>query len=190
MGGGAVPGARWRLAEQPVRLLHHGQVAQPRQHRAFGAGPHPQKPGQPQQHSARYECFIPVIAAVFDLQHHVRTQQRTEIQRMPAAQEPPGRAQPQRPDPDPHEAPHIVGDLPPVPDLFHHGHRRGLQIRQRRVPRPVHGSRAGDQVPARLLIAAGQRGGQHLRERFVRLEAEVRCSRLEEVGVRERPASA
>jgi HEPN/Toprim N-terminal domain 1 len=46
----AVAGAGRRLAQQPVRLLHHGQVPQPRRHRPSGADPQPQVFGQPEQH--------------------------------------------------------------------------------------------------------------------------------------------
>jgi hypothetical protein len=57
---------------EPVRLLHHSQVPQPRRHVSFGAGPDPQILGQPEQHTARYECLVTVIAA--------------EVERVPAAE--------------------------------------------------------------------------------------------------------
>jgi hypothetical protein len=67
----------------------------------FGAGPDPQILGQPEQYTARYGCLVSVITAVFDLQHHIRAEQGAEVQRVAVAEEPPGRAQAQRPDPDP-----------------------------------------------------------------------------------------
>ena len=69
--GRAASGARRRLAQQPVRLLDHGQVPQPGRGGPFGALPHPQELGEPQQHRARQECLVAVVAAVLDLQHDV-----------------------------------------------------------------------------------------------------------------------
>ena len=67
----------------------------------------------------------------------------------------------------------VVGDLPPVPDLLHHGHRRCFQVGQPRVPAPGDGGLAGDQVPSRLLVTAGQRAAR-ASGRLVRLGSGAR----------------
>jgi hypothetical protein len=53
--------------------VSHGRTS------ALGALPHPQILDQLEEHSVRYECLVQVIAAVFDLQHHVRAKQGARI---------------------------------------------------------------------------------------------------------------
>ena len=89
---------------------------------------------------------------------------------MTRAEEPSGGPQSQRSDADPDEATDVIGDLSSIPDLLHHGVRGDLQVGKRGVVRAGDGRLAGDQIPARLLVAAGQRGRQNLRERLVGLE--------------------
>ena len=60
----------------------------------------------------------------------------------------------------------------PYPISLDHRERGGLQVLQPRVGGldAGGGGLAGDQVPAGLLVAPGQGGGQDLRERLVGLE--------------------
>ena len=165
-------------------FFEDGQVPQPGRGGPFGALAQPQVLGQPDQHGAHQERLVPVIAGVLDLEHHVAVQQRREVQRVTALEEPAGGAQPQAGDPDRDEAADVVGDLPAVADLVDDLQRGGLQVLQRGVAgdQAGAGGLTGHQVPAGVLITPGQRGRQDLGERLVGLEGGQE-QRPDQVGV-------
>ena len=71
----------------------------------------------------------------------LRSQQRGEVQRVAALEEPAGGAEPQAAEPDLDEPADVVGDLLAVPDLVDHRLGGALQVAQGRVARVVRRAR-------------------------------------------------
>ena len=125
--------AGFLAAEQPVRLLDDGQVAQPGRCGQPGPAGHPQVLGQPDQDRSHQEGLVAVVADVLDLQHGIAGEQRAEVELMAALQEPAGGPEAQAGQPDLDEAEHVVGDPLAVADLPDDPDRGPLQVGQARV---------------------------------------------------------
>ena len=134
--------AALRAAEQPVRFLDDGQVAE----RGRGAGSgttasrpegcpvrHPQVLGQPDQHRPHQERLVAVVTHVLDLEHGVGPEQLAEVELVAALEEPAGGTEPQAGKPHLDEAEHVVGDPLAVADFLDDPDRGPLKIGEVRV---------------------------------------------------------
>ena len=183
-----------RAAQQPVRLLDDGEVAEPGLAGPGPAGPvrHPQVLGQPDQHGPHQERLVAVVAHVLDLEHGIGPQQLAEVELVTALQEAAGRAEPQAGQPHLDEAEHVVGDPLAVADLLHDPDRGPLEVGEVRVAGVGVGRDrlTQGQVPARVLVHPGQSRAEHLRERLIRPEGrdEQRLDQVR-VGLQRKPAA-
>ncbi|WP_338083927.1 hypothetical protein [Candidatus Frankia nodulisporulans] len=145
---------------------------------------HPQVLDDADQDRAEQERLVLVTGDVLEFDDDVAGQQRADVEGMAALEEPAGGALAQRADPHVDEATDVGGHLGAVADGLDHPGGGALQVAEVRIAASGHHQRlvvaepgsvlgahpAGDEVPAGVGVADGQRPGQHLRERLVRLE--------------------
>ena len=160
-------------------------MPQPGGCRAFGALPHAQVLGQPDQHRSHQERLVPVVADVLDLEHDVAASSLAKSRGWPPSRNRPVGAQAQAGQIRTWTKPRTLSVTSrAVADLVDHALGRCAAGRPGRgsAARRRDGGLAGDQVPAGVLVAAGQRGRQDLRERLVGLEGGQE-QRPDQVGV-------
>ena len=111
----------------------------------------------PDDQRPHQERLVLVVGDVLEAEHHVAAQQPGDVGGMAALEEPPGRADAQRPQPHVHEAAHVGLEFPAVPDLPDDLKGGPLELRERGHGRPGRGAgqrAAGHHVPAVRLVDA------------------------------------